>query len=157
MKHSLFLIGLIAIVGPSQAAVRKAPDPFCAPLQAFARSVRSDEHHEFTFHTLWGGNFNDSPDPAVFAKRCDHNGYAPAKAVCDYLMENGAVEFSGNNAKHALACLSPGTRFAPLVSLDLGAFSLSYGTPERGSNLTVEFSEDKKLGGMMLRVAADGY
>jgi hypothetical protein len=119
--------------------------------------VGPNDHREFAFHTVWGGNFNDSPDPAVFAKRCDHDGYAPAKAVCDYLMQNGAVEFSGNNAKHALVCLSPRTRFAPGVSLDRGDFSLSYGSPVRGSNITVEFTQDKTLGGMVLRVAADGY
>jgi Methyltransferase domain len=50
----------------------------------------------------WGSGFKGSGNElALYAKRCDHNGYEPAKAVCAYLMEHGATEFSGNNAQNA--------------------------------------------------------
>ena len=72
-------------------------------------------------------------------------------------MEHGAVEFAGNNVKEALACLSPRTRFAPLVGLDRGSFSLTVGTDSRGSLVEIEFYEDADIGGMAFKVSADGY
>jgi hypothetical protein len=148
----------IALLAASGCATLAAPeDAMCGPLRVFASSISPDETRLIRFHTTWGSNFKDSPDPAIFAKRCDHQGYEPAKAVCAYLMKHGAVEFSENNAERALSCLAPPTRFAPEAHLHTGAFSVDYGTPERGSNITLTFQEASSLGGMVLRIEADGY
>lgn len=132
-------------------------DKLCTPLKAFVASVKIDESKTIEFHTSWGSNFNDTKDAAIFAKRCIHYDFAPAKDVCTYLMEHGAVEFAGNNAKRALACLSPSTTFGPHVSLAHGEFDLSYGSEDRGSNVTIKFDEDAKIGGMVMTITANGY
>jgi hypothetical protein len=133
-------------------------DGLCGSLRKFVESVRPDESRTLEFHTSWGSDFKDSDgEPAVSAKRCIHNGYEPAKAVCSYFMENGAVEFSGNNAKRAVMCLSQKTNFADRLVLDGIELSLTYGTDDRGSHVDIKFSADEKLGGMVLSITARGY
>ena len=154
MKFALALT-LIAASLPCQAKDRA--DQMCAPLRAFVVSVKPDETRKLEFQTSWGANFKGSSEPALYAKSCVHDKYAPAKAACDYLMEHGAVEFSGNNAMRALSCLSPGTRFGNYVQLNQAEFSFSYGTDNRGSNITLKYGEDPKLGAMVLSITADGY
>jgi hypothetical protein len=109
------------------------------------------------FHTSWGSNFKDDEEPVLFAKRCDHGDFDPAKTVCDYLMKHGATEFSGNNAKAAISCLSSQTRIAPGMQVHAISVSFSVGTEDKGSLVDVEFSEDASLGGMVLSITADGY
>ncbi|HEU4653187.1 MAG TPA: hypothetical protein VFS47_04335, partial [Steroidobacteraceae bacterium] len=131
MKTPILMVVLLSgILVPGFAHA----DPFCALLRKFVNSVEPGEKREFTFHTLWGGDFKDSheDDDVIYAKRCIHNNYAPAKAVCDYLMEHGAVEFAGNNVKDAVRCLSPKTDFAPQFVLHLASFSFSVGSENRG-------------------------
>jgi hypothetical protein len=140
-----------------QVVAQEQPDPLCGPLQTFANSVPPGETRELTFHTIWGSNFKDSPEPAVRATRCLHHGDAQAKAVCDYLASSASVEWPGNSVERALACLSPGTRFAKRVDMQQGVFSLSYGSGERGSRLKLVFGEDPSLGGMAFQIVADGY
>ena len=156
MKVLLLSSALVLTWLPTQAALAKT-DPLCAPLRAFVASVKPDETKTFEFHTSWGGNFKDSAQPAFFAKRCNHFGYGPAGAVCTYLMEHGATEFSDTNFKRAVMCLSPQTRLDSGLSVSGAAMSLSYGSPDRGAHVSLEFSEDSQLGGMVLKVAADGY
>ena len=136
-----------------------ARDSTCSRLREFVESVQPDETRSIQFHTNWGGNFKDStdPTPVLYAKRCEHHQYPLAKAVCGSLMEHGAVEFSGGNAKEALSCLSRGTTFADMLQLGAGEFEFSYGTDDRGSNVTIKFGEDPKLGGMVLDITAAGY
>ena len=157
MNFALHVLALIATLYPLRADAQERPDPLCPLLQAFVSSVPPDETREFTFHTIWGANFKDSSESALRATRCVHGEYDPAKAVCVYLVEHGAVEFSGHNAERALTCLSPGTHFAKRVDLRQGVFSLNYGTEERGSNVKILFKEDAQLGGMALQIVADGY
>jgi hypothetical protein len=156
MKVLLLSSALVLTWLPTQAALAKT-DPLCAPLRAFVASVKPDETNTLEFHTSWGGNFKDSAEPAIFAKRCNHFGYGPAGAVCTYLMEHGATEFSDTNFKRAVMCLSPETRLDSGLSVSGAAMSLSYGSPDRGAHVSLEFSEDSQLGGMVLKVAADGY
>ena len=156
MKAPLLLIALVLTWLPTQAALAKT-DPLCAPLRAFVASVKSDETKTLEFHTSWGGNFKDSTEPAIFAKRCNHFGYGPADVVCTYLMQHGATEFSDTNFKRAVMCLSPRTRLDSGLSVSGAAMSLSYGSPDRGAHVRLVFSEDSQLGGMVLTVAADGY
>ncbi len=125
----------------------------------FVASVDPHVTRELVFYTSWGGGFKgeEDEDYTMFAKRCVHDGYAPAKAVCDSLMQSGAVEFSGHNAMRTVSCLSKHTRFANRMQLDRGLFQFNYGTDNRGAIVTVSFADDEKLGAMALRITADGY
>lgn len=147
----------MATVLPCGGACAGQSDPLCAPIQAFVSSVKPDETRRIAFHTSWGSNFKNSPALGVSAKQCLHHDYPPAKMLCAYLMAHGAVEFSGNNAQRALSCLSPGTRFNERVQLAQGEFSFYYGTEKRGSNVTITYAQDIKLGGMVLTIEANGY
>jgi hypothetical protein len=147
----------LAISGVIASSLCSAADGLCKPLTDFITSVRPNETRVLKFHTSWGSNFHDSNEPALAAKRCDHGGYEPAKAVCDYLMEHGATEFSGNNAKSAIGCLSTKTRFAAGTELHSINFSLTFGGDDRGSLVDITLQEDKELGGMVLSITADGY
>jgi hypothetical protein len=144
---------------PCLGAGRTKGDPLCSSLRSFVESIKKDESKTLEFHTSWGGDFKDSSSPGyVFAaRRCMYSDYGPARSVCDYLMNHGAIEFSGNNAKDAIACLAPATRFSPRMTLDRVDVSFYYGTEYRGSNIQVTFVEDMKIGGMVLTIKADGY
>jgi hypothetical protein len=148
-------VGLIAlaICGPGSAA-----QDLCGPLRKFVDSVKPDESRAIAFHTSWGEDFEDSHDSTVIsARRCDHKDYGPAKAVCTYLMQHGAVEFAGNNAKAAITCLAQKTNFGPRLLLHDIDISLSYGTPNHGSDVEIKYSQDATLGGMVLSITAMGY
>lgn len=158
MKSLVAPIFMTMITFTCQARTNDPPDELCAPLRAFVSSVKPDKTEKIEFHTLWGGNFKDEKDQNVlYAKRCTHDGYAPAKAVCAYLMENSSVEFAGHNARRALTCLSPDTTFGSKIELNRADFSFSYGTDERGSNVSLQLDEDATIGGMVLTIVADGY
>jgi hypothetical protein len=67
--------------------VGSAVPNLCGPLRAFVQSVKPHESRAVEFHTSWGGDFKDSSDAGtVWAKRCLHFDYEPAKAVCAYLL-----------------------------------------------------------------------
>jgi hypothetical protein len=134
-----------------------AEDGLCKSLRSFIASVNPNETRVLKFRTSWGSNFKDDDEPAFAAKRCEHGGYDPAKAVCDYLMEHGATEFSGNNAKSAVSCLSKQTRVAAGLQIHSVSVSFSVGTENRGSLVDIDFVEDPDLGGMVLSISADGY
>jgi hypothetical protein len=72
-------------------------------------------------------------------------------------MQHGAIEFSGNNAKHAVACLSPSTRLASPMKPDGLSVSFVFGTPNRGSNITVSYKAATKMRGMVMVITAAGY
>ena len=133
------------------------PREFCKALRSFVESVQPDEKHGFAFHTSWGANFKDAGEPAIGAKRCIYNDYEPGKVVCAYLMENGLTEFAGINVMDAITCLSTKTKFAPLLSLNSGAFSFTYGSANRGALIDVTFAADQDIGGMVFKLEADGY
>lgn len=150
----------LAIVGPPCLGASKAKgEPLCSPLRAFVASVKKGESRTLEFRTSWGSDFKDSSSQGyvLAAKRCTFSSYEPARSVCDYLMDHGAIEFSGNNARDAIACLAPATQFSPRVRLDRVDVSFYYGTESRGSNIEISFAEDSKIGGMVLTVKAEGY
>ena len=131
----------------------------CGPLREFAASVKPDETRSIAFRTFWGGSFKDEKEPeqvVLYSKRCEHNEYAPAKVVCADLMENGSVEFADGNFKQAVNCLSKET-WLEGVWIEGAALSLNYGTDDRGANVDIELAEDPEVGGMVLRVTANGY
>lgn len=150
----IFSLGVVALAANIPAA---AEDGLCKSLRQFIASVKPDETHILKFRTSWGSNFKDEAEQALSAKRCDHGGYDPAKAVCDYLMEHGATEFPGNNAKSAVSCLSKQTRLAPGMQIHAISISITVGTENRGSLVDIELDEDTGLGGMVLSITADGY
>ena len=149
---------MVVVVGLSPATAMAKKDPFCAPIKAFVASVGpDDEPRTLKLRTSWGSNFKDTDEKAIFARRCEHGGYAPAEAACAVLMEHGATEFSSRNFTRVLACLSPKTRFGPGVSFHAGALQVDHGTPDRGNFVQLEFGADEKIGGMVLIVTTDGY
>jgi hypothetical protein len=151
-----YLLALSALCLSSYVTA-SAADGLCAPLRKFVESVKPDDTKILKFHTSWGSNFKDSDVESLWAKRCEHDNYKPAKSVCTYLMEHGATEFSGNNAKAAVTCLSSKTQFAPRTQLDAISLSLMYGTENRGDNVDVEYTDDKELGGMVLSITVRAY
>jgi hypothetical protein len=150
-------VALVASITLLVAVSASAQDGLCVPLRAFAASVKQGETKQLEFHTSWLKGFKDdsSPSRTMVAKRCIDHGYAPAKAVCAYLLDNGAVEFAGNNVKRALECLS-NTKFSPSLQLYSGEFHFSYGREQRGTNITISFNEDQKIGGEVMTITADG-
>lgn len=149
--HLLFAI----CVGSATAA--KVPDPLCLPMRQFVASVEPGEVHELAFHTSWGSHFNSEKESAIFAKKCLHRGYGPARPACQALMEHGALEFSNTNAERVVTCLAPSNRWGEHVHLEQGSLSLEYGTDSRGANVIVSYGVDKQMGGMVLRVRVSGY
>jgi hypothetical protein len=158
MPRLAFTVFLLPAIAGCQLVEGSASDPLCGPMRAFVASVNPNVTREVVFYTSWGSGFKGEEDETdMWAKRCVHDNYAPAKAVCDSLMQSGAVEFSGHNATRTVSCLSKHTRFANRMQLDQGLFRFNYGTDNRGANVKVSFAEDEKLGAMALRVTADGY
>ena len=156
MARLALTVLLLAAISGCQLVDGSASDPLCSPLRAFVASVDPHVTREIVFYTSWGSGFKGEEE-AFFAKRCVHHGYVPAKAVCDSLMQSGAVEFAGHNATRAISCLSTHTHFAKRIQMDQGSFRFNYGTDNRGANVMVSFVEDETLGAMALRVTAEGY
>jgi hypothetical protein len=151
----LNLFVLVAVL-PSKASTENGD--FCRPLISFLKSVQPNEKAQLDFHTSWGQGFRDSASSgAFFAKRCKHYGYEPAKSFCSYLLKEGAVEFSDRNFKRALSCLSSKTQLDSRISFSNASISTHYGTENKGSLVEIEYKEDKKIGGMVLRVIVEGY
>jgi hypothetical protein len=134
-----------------------AADTLCAPLRKFVESVKPHESKTIIFRTSWGAEFKDSEEPSLAEKRCQHDGYDPAKLVCADFMAHGSTEFAGTNARSAISCLSRDTRFAPRISVHAIAVSFSYGTDDRGSLVDISLAEDDAVGGMALTITAEGY
>jgi hypothetical protein len=148
---------VLSIVALSVSSPATPADLLCESLRQFVSSVKAGEKRALKFNTIWGSNFKDRAEEGMGAKRCDFGGYEPAKSACKYLMEYGSIEFAGYNAKSAITCLSPKTRFAAVTTLKSISFSLTFGTESRGSHVDVVYTEDKDLGGMVMSVTAAGY
>jgi hypothetical protein len=156
MKNiSTVIIAFIAFLPINAACART--DTFCKPLRAFAGSIKPEDTKSIEFHTTWGSNFKNSPGPAVFAKRCLHNDYAPAKAVCEYLLEYGSAEFSNRNVMRAITCLFPKTQFESLLVINKIDASFSYGKGNQSSIIDITFSEAPNNDGMVFKISAERY
>jgi hypothetical protein len=150
----LFLAAVVPSIQQVQAS--EPVDALCQPLLEFVSSVRPGDTRAFALHTIWGTNFNDAPGDAIFAKRCEDDGYAPAQKLCRYFIPNSAAEFAGSNVKRTLLCLSPGSRIVTGLNIERGTFSLTYKSAKGENLVTIEFDEDRKIGGMALRVVSQG-
>lgn len=154
IAKTLIALSLSAILQPARAAV---PMELCKILRSFAESVPPNSEQEFTYRISWGGNFKDSPEPVLGARRCEHNGYGPARNICSYLMEHGSVESAGVIVMYAVSCLTRNSRFDPSLRIHGANLSFSYGGRNRGALIDLTYEEDKKIGGMALRLVATGY
>lgn len=154
IAQALIALSLSAMLPPAHAA---APTELCKVLRSFVESIPPDSKREFTYRSAWGENFKDSQEPVLGAKRCEHNGYGPARNVCSYLMEHGSVESPGVIVKYAVSCLSRKSRFDYTLRIHRANLSLMYGGKKRGALIDVTFEEDKEVGGMAVRLVATGY
>ena len=145
---------------PLQTATAKE-DLGCGQWRAFVASVQPGQTRSLAFRTSWGSRFKDDQDQSgdyvMLAKRCEHHEYGPAQAVCAHLMEHGAVEFSDLNLKDAVTCLARNTQLDSKLSFENALMSLTYGTDDRGAHVDLEYVEDPRVGGMVLKVTAAGY
>ena len=156
IRRNRWFLLLMVIAWPVSASASSTSD-FCKALRTFVESVGPNDTREFTFRTSWGFNFKDEVELALAAKRCEHGDYAPANKVCEYLMEHGYIEFSDGDVKDAVTCLSRKTKFDPRLSINVAEFSFSYGSANRGSQITITYKPDPMIGGMAFRLVADGY
>jgi hypothetical protein len=159
MRISVVLPVLLLALASPRLWAAQGSETLCTPLRAFAASVQKGETKSIEFHTSWLADFKGGNPKAIGAfTRCSDHGYAPAQVVCSYLSNNGAVEFAGINAKEALVCLLPCTKFGQRgLMVDALDVSFYYGTQQRGSNISIRFEPDQKMGGMVLTIVADGY
>lgn len=132
-------------------------DKLCGYLDAYLKTIGPDKSSTIELHTSWGSNFIGESEEAFAAKRCIRDESPLAKNLCNYLMENSSTEFSGVNFKRFLMCLSPKTKIERDVSFEIAFVSLSWGTDERGSLIELSLKNDKKIGGMVLKLEAEGY
>ncbi|MEO8064177.1 MAG: hypothetical protein ABI821_15695 [Pseudomonadota bacterium] len=156
MNRARVLSAALGLLAYSAGLPAVAADGLCGTLREFTKSVKPGETRALRFNTILGSNFKDREVSANGAKRCDFSSYEPAKAVCKYLMEFGSAESAGYNAKSAITCLSPNTRFAAGTRLGAIAFSMPFGLAEHPGLVDVAFTEDKDLGGMVLSITAAG-
>ena len=133
-----------------------AEDGLCDPLLEFVKSVKPGETRALKFNTIMGSNFKDREGAAKGAKRCEFNSYEPAKTVCKYLMSFSASDSSGYNARSAITCLSPKTRFATGTRLHAISFSTPVGLSAHPNHVDVVYDDDQELGGMALTITVNG-
>lgn len=154
IAHTMITLSLFAMLPTAHAA---APMELCKLLRTFAESIPPNSEQEFTYRISWGENFKDSEEPVLGAKRCEHNGYGPARNICSYLMEHGSIESAGVIVMHAVSCLTRKSRFGPSLRIHSANLSFSYGGRNRGALIDLIYEEDKKIGGKALRLVATGY
>jgi hypothetical protein len=105
MSARTFAIICFGVLSASCATTRDEPDDLCDAMAAFANA--NDGTHAVRFMTDWGAMFeSEGPDgQPKYAKMCEHQSYAPAQKLCDYLMDNTSTEFMGINARRAFHCM----------------------------------------------------
>jgi len=155
-KIGAFALALVATLPSCLAVAKPATDPICSPLRQFISSVSRGDKKSIELHTVWGGGFKGEPGETFAAKKCDFFDYAPGELACKSLFEHSSIEFPGINALRAISCLS-GVDVGELGRLHRIEMEFAYGSGERGSNVTISLDEDQRVGGMVMRIAAEGY
>jgi hypothetical protein len=154
----LFSLSVSASVFAAHAASRVPTDDLCAPIKAFVASVKPRETRMLGFETSWFNRSTSATGLGLIGRSCHHEGYEPAKVACAALLEHASTEFAGINAMRVIMCLSPGTRFAPQTELGYIAFDLSYGSSNRGQNVSVVLEKPKAAEDpRMMTIEVDGY
>jgi len=91
---------LLATVGCSTLAGQK--DDLCGEMARFANATQVGAERSVELRTDWSN----------FSKSCEHDGYEPGKAFCQWLMSNTSTEFAHINIARALSCLDPSANYA---------------------------------------------
>lgn len=146
MKTTKILFPLFAMALANNClSAETQPDALCAEIVKFANATEDDALHEVELRTDWSFR---QVDNRIFmgSKECDHQEYAPGKALCHYLLRNTSTEFSIINFKRALACLenSPQLSHSGIQQLKIKLWT--YQVKDVNPNLRVglEFTEGGK-------------
>jgi hypothetical protein len=86
------------------ASHRAGRDPLCQEIAAFANATKPGEIHVVSLETAWGSS-NTHPD-SLASRDCSSGGYEPGARLCRYLVQHSFTEFSHENFRSSLACLS---------------------------------------------------
>jgi hypothetical protein len=100
--RNTFIVIVLALTGC--ASQRVGRDPLCQEIAMFANATKPGETHVVSLETAWGPS-RMHPD-AMASLDCNDGDYAPGARLCRYLVEHSETEFSPNNFRAALACLS---------------------------------------------------
>jgi hypothetical protein len=101
----IILIGILPALLQAGCAHKGGPsDDMCPAIAAFANAIADDQEHSVQLKTDWGGMYHKSEE-LMFAKECEHGGFAPGKELCAYLLENTSTEFAASNYRRALECV----------------------------------------------------
>lgn len=147
----------LLLASPSIVAyAHEEADEFCSELESFLISVNPEETRGLTLRTFWGARVEGN-NIVMGSKTCEHDDYEPGKKLCSYLMEHSSTEFAGYNAKRILNCLASAPGIGQDVDIHSGSFSTTFGSPDRGALVDLDFLPDKEAGEMVLRLQADGY
>jgi hypothetical protein len=98
----------VAVICAACAITRGERDELCAEMAAFANAASEGGKHTVRLTTDWGGRFTEPDHPGeqiLSAQSCEHDDYAPGRALCAYLLANTSSEFQGINARRALHCI----------------------------------------------------
>ena len=155
MKAALLALAIAGACIASPAMGRDSE--LCRSLKSFVESVKPDETRTIEFQTSWGAGFKGSSERTMFEKRCIHEEYPPAMNACNLLMKHGAIEFSDQNFSDALSCLSSKTELGSEIQVEQAKVSFSSGTHDRGAHIEISFGWNEEIGGMNLKIQADGY
>lgn len=155
MKIHTQLLVLLAAALAFPKADASAPPSLCKALRGFIESVQRHEERGFAFHLSLAGK-PEGDSGAINTKRCGHDGYESTVRLCDYLTQHGSPELNSASVKDAISCLSE-TKFAPSFRPNGWNLSFNYGTEHRGALIEVTFEEGPEVGGVALRLEADGY
>jgi hypothetical protein len=133
-------------------------DQLCSEIARFANSSDDSAVHTVELLTDWGGVFSEDKN-TVFEKACKHDQYAPAKKLCDYLLENTSTEFATVNFRRALSCLGQaqayaGPQDARIEYLNGKVTSLSARGVRADVQVSVEFSTGSNERPPSLKIAA---
>lgn len=105
MNTKKILISFFALTLASNClSAESKQDALCTELVNFANATDDDALHVVELRTDWSFR---KVDNRIFMgrKECDHQEYAPGKALCGYLLKNTSTEFPIINFKRALTCL----------------------------------------------------
>ena len=135
------------------ASSATAAEPMCAAIQEFAKSQIDTQPRSVELLTSWWPSAD-----VVASKQCLDGGYPPGHRLCQYLLENAAVEFPQDNLARALKCISNGPHVGP-EDVFVELFHVRYtsgsvpGVPKH-VHVTLEFNSDLD-GPPSLKITAD--
>jgi hypothetical protein len=150
------LASAVALAGC--ASQRVGRDPLCQEIAAFANATRPGETHVVSLETAWGSS-NAHPD-SLDSRDCTSGGYEPGARLCRYLVQHSSTEFSDNNFRAALACLSNvpvhTKNYVTYERLDARVSAYGAAGVRENVELWLEFKPNTVHGTMQLDIGAHG-